>query len=233
MTDIFKEVDEALRYDRVAQFWQRFRFHIIGGLAFILIAAVGYTLWHNYDQNQRAQESEELLALYQKAQDIDANKPELIKEFDSFAEKAHKNYALLARLQQAALMAMENQKKEALEIYYKISQDPEYLSPYRSLALMQAGLLAQEVTDSIVRDHLLSLIEKVANEENNVWQPFAKELTALEALRQQDPAKAKTILTSLVEDANLVRQNFGIIDRATAVLMVLDTAPTEADKPKP
>ena len=48
MTDVFREIEEAIREDRAKELWQRYGNWIIAGAVALVIAVGGYTYWRSH-----------------------------------------------------------------------------------------------------------------------------------------------------------------------------------------
>ena len=59
MTDIFREVEEDVRRERLEEFWKNYSDYVIAGVALVIIAVAGLQLWRVYEQRQRIKASNE------------------------------------------------------------------------------------------------------------------------------------------------------------------------------
>ena len=57
LSDIFEEVDEEIRKDKFSQLWKKYGSWLIACVAVILVSAVGFVQWQNYNHEMRAQSS--------------------------------------------------------------------------------------------------------------------------------------------------------------------------------
>ena len=120
MADIFHEVDEEIRRERLRKLWERY-----SGL--ILIAAValvaGIAGWRGYEYYQ-AQRAAESGAQFEAAMSLaEAGKlEEAAASFDKIAQTGTSSYRVLARLRAAAVTASAN-KAAAVKGFDAISAD--------------------------------------------------------------------------------------------------------------
>ncbi|HEY4986280.1 MAG TPA: tetratricopeptide repeat protein, partial [Bradyrhizobium sp.] len=62
MSDIFREVEEEVRRERLEKIWKLYGDYIVAGIALLVIAVAGYELYARYQANQRMQASETFMA---------------------------------------------------------------------------------------------------------------------------------------------------------------------------
>ena len=100
MSELFDEVDEEVRRERLKKLWDEYSIYIIAG-ALLIIAAVGG--WRGY-QYLEAKKAAEAGAAFDKAIELsEQNKhAEAEAAFTDLAAKAPSGYRVLARLRAAA-----------------------------------------------------------------------------------------------------------------------------------
>ena len=105
MSDIFNEIDEEVRRDKVLQFWQRHQNSLIGLLLAVVLGSAGFTSW----QQQQKKQAEVVSARYEAAiedsragrsDDAERVLVELVKD-------APNGYTLLSRFRLAAEARLE------------------------------------------------------------------------------------------------------------------------------
>lgn len=199
MTDIFREIEEELRYDKLQRVWQRHRVLLIALLAGILLGTVGYVVWRDYAEKQaleRAQAFASALAAAVQA-DAPATPPDAaLSALDEIAAGSD-GYSTLARFQMADLEIRGGNVDGALAIYESIVEDTGVERTFRDLAII---LLAMNSLDTAEPDALAARLAPLAVEENP-WRHSARELSALLALRTGDTARARELLAGLSDDA--------------------------------
>ena len=103
MSDIFQEVDEEVRRERLQQLWERHG-NLIVALALLIVLAVGG--WRGYDwwENRKAAESgaafEAAVALAESGKQDEAQ-----AAFSKLAKEGSSGYRILARFREAAELA--------------------------------------------------------------------------------------------------------------------------------
>lgn len=139
MTDIFKEIEEDLRAERLQNFWKRY------SLAFALVALVivlgsaGYVGWRDHQQGVRAAEGNKFSAALSLADKGDADAA--LAALSGVASTSSGGYAVLARLDAASLEASNGKIDDALKSYDAIAADAKLETVFRDLATLSAGYL--------------------------------------------------------------------------------------------
>ena len=57
MSDIFREVEEDVRRERLEKLWKQYGDYVIAGVAVIVVGVAGYKLWQHYEAQQLAKAS--------------------------------------------------------------------------------------------------------------------------------------------------------------------------------
>ncbi len=212
MADIFQEIDEDVRRERLQQLWKRYANYVIGAALLLVLATAGVVGWREYQERQnQAQARRFLAAMDQAARGEDAAAREA---FARLAAEAGAGYATLARLQEAALLAKAGDAAGAAKVYEQIAADSRADRVFRDLATVMI------VQDTIATGDPARLAQLLAPllAEKNPWRHSATELSALLAQRAGDPAKAKELYAKLADDLT-APQNMRA--RATEMLAIL------------
>jgi hypothetical protein len=205
MADIFREVEEDLRRDRLEQIWKRYGVLLVAAAAAILIATVGYELYRNWQQNQAEERTAKLLAAQQIARQ-DAGKPEDVQAkarteaadaLGAFASQAGTSgQAVLARFYEAGLRARQGDKDAAVRIYTGIAAQSGVEPALRDLATLLAVLHQVDTGDPAQLQSQLAALTGDASP----WRFTARELSAALALRAGDREKARGLYAQLADD---------------------------------
>jgi len=193
VSDIFQEVDEALREDRAKDWWRRWGTVVIGAAVALVVAVAAYNGWNWYQSNQRAQAGDAFgAALAQVATD----KPGAIAALDKIAAQGVAPYAELARLRIAHLKA-EAGDKDGASAAYRAAIAGAGDADGRELAIL---LKAMQEFDTAKPEDLASELQPLLGKDRP-WRPMALELLAAVALKQKDEAKAKALLAELRDES--------------------------------
>ena len=193
MADIFQEVDEEVRKERLLQLWQRYGNVLI---AVCILIVVGVGGWRGYEwwQNRKAAESgaafESAVRLAETGKHQEAE-----AAFAKLAADGSAGYRPLARLREAAELAGTD-KAAAVKAYDDIAADRNAGPVIQDLAAVRAGLL---LVDTAPYSEILKRLEPQTAAE----KPFrhtARELLALSAWKSGDMAAAKQWATMIITD---------------------------------
>ncbi|WP_375597783.1 tetratricopeptide repeat protein [Devosia sp. Naph2] len=113
--NIFREIDEELRTDRMRALWRRLAPFVIGGaIAIVALVAINEG-WSWYTNSQSAAASEELYSAFDAAEagELDAAQDQL----DALAADGSGGYPVLAEFRKAALLAEEGDTAAAVSAY--------------------------------------------------------------------------------------------------------------------
>lgn len=212
LSDIFQEIDEDLRRDRFAQLWKRYGNYIMAAAALIVLGTAGMVGWRDYKARQNAAQADAFLKAMEQAQAGNADAAKA--GFGQLAKDGGAGYAMLARLQQAALLVKAGDTAGATKLYDEIAADGRVEQGLRDLAVI---LAAQHALDSADPAELTRRLQPLT-QEKNPWRHSAMEMQALLAKRAGDTAKAKEIYTKLADDLSAPQ---GLRARATEMLAIL------------
>lgn len=196
MSDIFREVDEDLRRDRLERLWKRYGSWIIGAAIILVAATAAVTLWRDYQHKQRQQAGVEYASALSLAH---AGKTqEAIEALSRLGTGASDGHGLLARFEIAALKAQSGDKPGAIAAYQAIADDGTVGPTYRELATVLAAL------DGISEGEPAPIIAKLQPiaTGNGPWHASALEITALAQLKGGDKAAALETYKRLADDLN-------------------------------
>lgn len=193
MSDIFREIDEELRRDNLLKLWQRHGKLIIAGVVVIFVVAGGYAAWRQHLETERKAVSTRYfgaLSAIGAGKQADAQ-----KMFGDLAQTGG-GYALLARFEQAALMAKAGDKAGAMGIYDSIAKSSGVDPEFRDLATLLAAIHQLADTDP------KTVIAEVAplTESGKPWRASALDLTAAADLKAGDKPAAVKIYKQLADD---------------------------------
>jgi len=194
LSDIFQEVEEEVRRERVQKLWKQYGDYIIAGVALIIIAIAGYELWQRYQLNQQMKASETFFAAQQLADS--GNFSKATPAFAVLAKDAPSGYAEMARLSQAGALAAAGQRLEAVAIYKSVAADDS--GPIGSVALIRAGWA---LADSAPRADIEKLLAPLTDPKS-AWRFSAGEILAYADFHAGDLKKAQGEFQTIADDKN-------------------------------
>jgi hypothetical protein len=213
VSDIFREVEEEVRQERLQKWWKKYGNYVVAGVSIIVIVVAGWKLWERYDQQQRIKASAQMESAAQMAA---AGQDDLAAtEYGKIAKKAPSGYALVAQLSQADELLASGRANEAVAIYMKVADNDK--AGLGQVARMRA---AWAQGDKLPVADLKALLAPL-NDGKSKWRFMARELLAYRALRDGQTAEAQKEYTALAADAdapNSLRQ------RAEAMATLIRTS---------
>lgn len=195
MADIFHEIDEDIRRERLKKLWGRFGPYLLA-LAVLIVAGIGGWRGYEYWQLQKAAEAstqfEAALAL------ADAgNQAEAEAAFAKIAENAGTAaYRTMASLRQAAALA-QSDPKTAVTIFDAVAADGAAGRNFQDLAGVRAGFI---LVDTASFDDMTRRLEPLTGPQRT-FRHSARELLALSAWRAGNQAEARRWSDLIVNDA--------------------------------
>jgi hypothetical protein len=194
VSDIFQEVDEEVRREKLKQLWERHG-NLIVAFALLIVLAVGG--WRGYDwwKNRKAAESgaafEAAVALAESGKQAEAQ-----AAFSKLAQEGSSGYRMLARFREAAGLA-KTDPAAAVKAYDSLAAESALGRSLQDLAAIRAGLI---LVDTAPLADLNARLEPLTAAD----RPFrhtARELLALGAWRTGDAATAKRWFDLIATDA--------------------------------
>jgi len=193
VADIFQEVDEEVRRERLKKLWDQYGYVFIA-LCVLIVAGVGG--WRGYQYWQAKKAGESGVAYEQAMQLAQAGKhKEADAAFARIAAGGTAGYRVLARLREATELAQTDQKA-ALGAYDALAADKNAGQIIEDLAAVRAGLL---LVDSAPYSEMQKRLEPLAGS-NRSFRHTARELLALSAWKTGDLADARKWTDMMMSD---------------------------------
>jgi hypothetical protein len=194
VADIFHEVDEEVRRERLQKLWDRYSIYIIG-LAVLIVAAIGAWRGYEYWETKKAAAAgaafESALSLSEAGKHAEAE-----AAFAKVATEAPAGYRMLARLRAAGELA-QIKPADAVKAYDEIAADSSLGPVLQDLAAVRAAMLT---VDSAPLSEMQRRLDLVAGA-GRAFRHNARELLALSAWRNHDFAAARRYIDMIATDA--------------------------------
>jgi len=191
VSDIFQEIDEDLRQDKVARLWKAYGKYLVSLAIFIILAIAGYRFIEHINEENREQASE----LYELASEAGrtGDKKAAIELFSDERFNETIGYAIISKLKKATL-AKSNNDPEGMAIVLKQivtnEEIPSYLRNLARLKLIASG-----------SDNYISQLDALI-EGDGPWKFLALELKGGMELEVGNLKEARSIFEELTIEAN-------------------------------
>jgi hypothetical protein len=198
MSDIFQEVDEEFKRDKVAQFLKKHGNLLIGLALAIVLSVAAYRIYNYFELKKAAeagQKFEAALALSAEGKEAEAR-----AMFEALAKDAPAGYQALSQFKMAADLA-KTDKAAAAQAFDRLGTNAGLDPMLRDLAKVRAGLM---LVDSASLADLQQRLEPLAAP-GQAWRLAAREGLAAAALKAKDFAKAEQYLMQILGDPDTSR----------------------------
>ena len=195
MADIFHEVDEEVRRERLKKLWDRYSIYVIG-VAVLIVAGIGAWRGYEYWEAKKAAAAgaafESALTLSEAGKYAEAD-----AAFGKIAAEAPAGYRTLARFRAAAELA-QLKPADAIKAYDDLAADASLGATLQDLAAVRAGML---MVDNAPLSEMRRRLDPVA-EPGRTFRHNARELLALSAWRNHDFTAARRYLDMIAADGD-------------------------------
>jgi hypothetical protein len=207
LSDIFREVEEDVRRERLEKLWKAYGSYAIVLLVLVFAGIGGWQFWQRHELQQRQKVSDAFIA----AQRI-SNPQTAAGAFSDLARTAPKGYATVARLSQAGAMLASGQRDGAIALYKQIAKDDSGV--IGSVARIRA---AWALSETATRSELTELL-KPLDQPGSPWRQNAREVLAYADYRAMDTKSALAKYSELTLDPE---SPDGLRSRAKAMVTFL------------
>lgn len=194
MPDIFQDVDDALRRERVEQFWHAHAGLIVAAIAALILGTGAYSFWKSWSESRAQEQTSAFLAAQQTEGDASAQLRTFAEETPSGALGA------LALLTAAGKLADSGNTEEARKAYESLAQGSAADSFLRDYAILMAARLGPAGAEGANKD--LAALDAVIAKKDSPWSAMARIVAAtLSADALGDIARARGYLAPLLDSA--------------------------------
>jgi hypothetical protein len=220
MSDLFREIDEEVRRDKLVDFWNAYSNWIIGAAILIVVGVGGW----RYQEHRTLQAAEAASARIELAlKDArEGRGEEAEKALGEIAKDAPTGYKMLARFR-AAGEAGKRDAAEGSKQFDALAADSALEAGFRDLARLRAVMLRlDEMSFAEVRP----VLEPMAAP-TGIWRHTAREILGAAALKANDFDAAARWFDQIASDRETPA---GLRQRADQYLAIVSAGPTA---PKP
>ena len=209
MADIFDEINEELKQDRMTALWQRYGKYVIT-VVVAIVAGVGLIQGYSYYTQQRDSHSAEVFFNAILSDDVTGT-------LEAAKEELSDGYVLLAEFRLAASLVENDKVAEAEQHYLNLAARDDIRQIYRDIALLLSVMQASEPLQvSVLQSRLDPLISSASP-----LRGLALEQAAALDLRRGNTAAAVEKLNEL---KTLTDISASLRQRASQILVVLDNS---------
>lgn len=193
MSDIFREIDEDMRRERMGLVWKKYGSWIVAAAIMLVLGVAAWRGWEYWQGRQAAAAG----ARFEKALELarDNKDGEAEKAFAAIAVDAPGGYRILARLRGASEVAKAD-PDAGVTAWKAIAGDAGVGAVIQDLARVRAGYLT---VDKLSYADFAKELESVAGA-GNAWRHEARELLGVSALKAGDLANAGKWFDQIVSD---------------------------------
>ena len=189
----FREVDDAVRQDRLAGFWSRFGRWIVALVILALAAFGGWLYWSHHSREASGQVAEQAQDVLQSL--ADGKQPDEAK-MKALAAADQPGYRAMAMLVKAADAERKDDVKGAAALYGEIAANKDLAQPYRNLGtIRQVALTFDEMKPQQIVDRLKPLAV-----EGGPWFGSAGEMTAVAYMKMGKKDLAGPLFAAIAKD---------------------------------
>ena len=187
------EVDEELQQEKLIEWWKKYRWLVYGGVAFILLATIGFEWYKNYQIKLRLSESdafEEAVVMVYSGKNEEA-----LSAFDKLSKNAKTGYRILALMNLADLQMSSGKKEEALKTLKTILNTTSTKDPLHLVSILSYVGYQMDTGNA---DELLTVLEPALK--NDAFQGLATELAAILLKNQNKQVEANQLIQKALQN---------------------------------
>lgn len=191
--DFLREVDDLVRAERLQSAWDNFKFWIIGGIAAVIVAIMGF---HFVSDWRVSKQDSQALAYWSLTQTQDEDQQ--FKILTTLSEDGDMGYRTLAKFHLAGYWISKEDLDKAAATYASIFADRSVPTNLADIARL---MYAQLKLDSAADEAEKTLKQLVAN--NSAYTNSALEFLAGQAENQGKVEQAKAYYDQMLQKADL------------------------------
>ena len=196
MADIFDEVSEELKQDRLIQIWKKFSKYIISFFVITILTILSYQLFLNWSEKKLEASSQQFFTALEK---LDNKKyEESFKIFLKSSNEQNEGYRVMSLFGLAETNYKVGKIKEMALNYKNIYEDVNIGLYYRNLSRL-LSVMKDNVSSF---EQQINILKPILNSPSKL-QLLAAELEVILHIRSDNLNEAKTKLKSLLKRADI------------------------------
>ena len=192
--EVFREVDEDYRRDRMIAFWRRYGVAVLAAAILVMVAASAVNYLHQRAEAEKEADTAAFEALLAGIQA--GGEQQSIAALADYATRAKPAEATLAMFTEASLRQRTGNVAAAAQVYHQIADGTQASAELRDLAVVRLGYLA---ADSTTPEPLIPRLQAIA-EGASPWRFSAREAIALLTARAGQRDSAAKMFSDLALD---------------------------------
>lgn len=222
MADVFQEVDEMMKQERLEKFWKENGSWVIAFVVLTILGTAVISGYKSWDRSVKEKQTAELIAILDAPTFPENVKQEEVSDFRP-ALRA------IANLSAAQSYQNNNDAENALKLYQAVAEDSGISEQMRDLAVVMAARL--DATKSV--DEKLETLKSVYSSSTSPWRYHAyMDAALLQAHEKQDYEAARQLLANVsageAAPASL-KENAKKLDHVYAVKLSLQPKTDEGE----
>ena len=209
MSDIFREVEEDVRRERLEKFWKSYGNWVIAFAVLVLAGVGAYEFWGRHQTAERMKMSD----AYTAAQRI-SDPSQAAPAFGKVADSASGGYRQIAKLSQANALAATGRLLDATNLYKEIADADS--GEIGAVARLRAAWLTASNAPRADLEKLLAPLDTPTS----TWRFMAREILAFSDYRGAKVKQASAEYRALSQDPQAPQ---ALQARARAMAAFLDT----------
>lgn len=198
MSDIFSEVDEEVRRERLKKLWDRYGGLLIAACVLVVVAVGG---WRTYEWYQ-AKKAAEAGAAFEAAAVLaeQGKSKEAVEAFRKLESDGTPSYRMLAKFREAAQLAQsdsQDDRKQAVGLYDQLTRDSSIGSAMQDFAAVRAALV---LLDTASYDDIRARLEPLTGPDRT-FRHSARATLAMSAWRAKNPTAMQRWTDMILADA--------------------------------
>ncbi len=189
-----REVEEQLQKERLTNFWNKYRFAIIGAIAGVILVTVGTEVYHSWRTKVRLNESNAFESAVLLSYTGESEKA--LSELQQLIATSKTGYKYLAQLKTAGILFGTEKEDEALAALQTVMNDTAAPQQLRDIATL--SYVGHQV-DAGDPARLRSLLEPMLTP-TNAYYGSAVELAVVLAVVQGDEPAAVPMLKQAISE---------------------------------
>jgi hypothetical protein len=191
--EVFREVDEDYRRERMIAFWKRYGTAVLSAAILVMLIASGFNYMTTRAERSKEAETAQFEALLSGIQP--GNEAESIAALAAYASTAKPVEATLAMLTEAALRQRAGNDTAAAQVYHQIADGDQASPEMKDLAIVRLGYIA---ADAATPEPLIPRLQAIAGKDGP-WRFSARETIALLTARAGQREAAAKMFSDLAQ----------------------------------